>query len=252
MLNMQRIETQKVNLPGVEKILAVGSGKGGVGKSTVALNLAYALKEQGKKVAIVDADVYGPSIPRMLGVKEKPEIDEHNKMIPHITDGIKSISMGYLLPDETATVWRGPMVIKALHQLLAGTNWQYDSEPVEILIIDLPPGTGDIQLTLSKNYPISGAIMVSTPQDLAILDVKKAVDMFQKVGVPILGIIENMSYLEKENGEKSRIFGPSHVKPYAETQNIPLLAEIPIKESLMKPGKKENISFFSEIAELVG
>ncbi len=177
-------------LPGVKNIIAVASGKGGVGKSTTAVNLALALHSEGAKVALLDADIYGPSQPRMLGVKElRPEGTENGNMKPVLAHGLQTMSIGFLVDEASPMVWRGPMVTQALEQLLKNTEWN----DVDYMIVDLPPGTGDTQLTLSQRIPVSGAIIVTTPQDIALIDAKKGLGMFEKVNIPILGIIENMS-----------------------------------------------------------
>lgn len=216
---------------GVRHIIAVASGKGGVGKSTVSFSMAVALNRMGYKVGIVDADIYGPSIPHLMGLNEKPEIDNSNKMVPLENHGIKSISMGYLVDPKQAAVWRGPMATKALYQLFRGTAWK----DIDYLIVDMPPGTGDIQLSLAKNFPVAGAVLVSTPQELALLDVQKAADMFRKVNIPILGIIENMSYFE-DSASKNRtyIFGEGGVKKFAAEADIDFLGEIPIHPDIGK------------------
>jgi ATP-binding protein involved in chromosome partitioning len=215
-------------IPGVKHIIAIASGKGGVGKSTTAVNLAIELAALGLKTGLVDADIYGPSIPRMLGLKQKPEII-NNKMLPLERHGIKSVSMGYLLPDDTATIWRGPMATKALYQLLRGAEWG----EIDVLLIDMPPGTGDIHLSLAENYPVTGAVMVSTPQDIALLDVRKAITMFQKVHIPILGMIENMScFIDPATGNKHFIFGEGGAKTLAGELDIPFLSAIPLDTAI--------------------
>ena len=176
-------------IPGVKNIIAIASGKGGVGKSTTAVNLALALAAEGATVGILDADIYGPSQPRMLGVSDKPESKDGKSLEPLMGHGIQSMSIGYLIEEDTPMIWRGPMVTQALEQLLNDTHWQ----DVDYLIIDLPPGTGDIQLTLAQKVPVSGALIVTTPQDIALLDARKALKMFEKVDVTVLGIVENMS-----------------------------------------------------------
>jgi ATP-binding protein involved in chromosome partitioning len=191
-------------LPGVKNIIAVASGKGGVGKSTTAVNLALALSVDGAKVGLLDADIYGPSQPRMLGSNQRPESPDGKTLLPVISHGIQSMSIGYLIEEETPMVWRGPMVTQALEQLLRDTRWQ----DLDYLIIDLPPGTGDTQLTLSQKVPVSGAIVVTTPQDIALLDARKGLKMFEKVEVPVLGIVENMSiHICSQCGHEEYIFG---------------------------------------------
>ena len=178
---------------GVKNIIAIASGKGGVGKSTVSANLSLALSAAGAKVAILDADIYGPSQPRMMGVSGKPEALENKMLLPMKGHGLKVMSIGFLVEEDTPMIWRGPMVTQALEQLLRGTAWHDDGNEVDYLIIDLPPGTGDIQLTLSQKVPVSGAVIVTTPQDIALLDARKAYKMFEKVDVPSFGVIENIS-----------------------------------------------------------
>ena len=236
-------------IPGVKHIIAVASGKGGVGKSTTAVNLAVALASLHLKVGLADADIYGPSVPRMLGLKQKPEIVD-NQMVPLQHYGITSVSMGYLLPDDTATVWRGPMATKALYQLLRGTHWG----ELDVLIIDMPPGTGDIQLSLAENYPVMGAIIVSTPQEVALLDVRKAITMFRKVHIPLLGIIENMScFIDTESGKKHYLFGQGGARKLAEELGIDFLGELPL-EIAIREGADRGVpaaGYYLEIAEVV-
>ncbi len=205
-------------------IIPVSSGKGGVGKSTTALNLALALKSFNKKVGILDADIYGPSLPKLTGINTKPKM--HNKKIlPQNAFGLQSMSIGYLIPEDSATIWRGPMVMTAINQLLNDVYWQ----DLDFLIIDMPPGTGDAQLTLSQKVQLAGAIIISTPQDLSLIDARKGINMFKKVNVPILGIIENMSYfLCTKCNEKHDIFGNGGAKKEAEKLGLPFLGEIPI------------------------
>ena len=194
-------------LPGVKNIIAVASGKGGVGKSTTAVNLALALHSEGAKVALLDADIYGPSQPRMLGVKElRPEGAENGNMKPVLAHGIQAMSIGFLVDEASPMVWRGPMVTQALEQLLKNTEWH----DVDYMIVDLPPGTGDTQLTLSQRIPVSGAIIVTTPQDIALIDAKKGLGMFEKVNIPILGIIENRSEERRVGKECRSRWSPYH------------------------------------------
>ncbi|HKJ52941.1 MAG TPA: iron-sulfur cluster carrier protein ApbC, partial [Gammaproteobacteria bacterium] len=191
-------------LPGIKNIIAVASGKGGVGKSTTAVNLALALQAEGARVGILDADIYGPSVPRMLGCRGQPESTDGKSLEPMIGHGIQSMSIGYLVEEDTPMIWRGPMVTQALEQLLNDTHWN----DIDYLIIDLPPGTGDTQLTLAQRIPVSGAVIVTTPQDIALLDARKGLKMFEKVEVPVLGIIENMSiHICSQCGHSEHIFG---------------------------------------------
>lgn len=217
---------EKRNIPGVKKIIAVGSGKGGVGKSTTSILLAYSLAKQGKKVGLVDADIYGPSIPTMLNLKgQKPDVTADKKLIPLTSNGIKAMSIGFMIPENSAMIWRGPMVQGAFLQLLFEVDWG----ELDVLILDLPPGTGDVQLTLAQQVHLDGAIVVSTPQDIALIDARRAISMFQRVDVPILGIIENMSFFSCPNcGHESHLFSHGGAKKTAEELGIPFIQEIPI------------------------
>ena len=211
-----------------KNIIAIASGKGGVGKSTFAVNIAVALNQIGNKVGLLDADIYGPSIPRMMGISKKPEAN-NNKLIPLVSFGIKCMSIGFLVGVDTPTIWRGPMVMKALEQMFNGVEWG----ELDYLIIDLPPGTGDAQLTLAQSSKLSGSIIVSTPQDVALIDVRKGINMFKKVNVPIIGLIENMSYFICDNcNEKHYIFSTSGAKKESEKFQIPFLGDLPIDKDL--------------------
>lgn len=214
----------------IRHIIAVGSGKGGVGKSTVAFNLAVALAKAGKSVGLLDADIYGPSVPRLSGIGQtKPETNEAGKLIPLEAHGIKLMSMGFLVDEERAMIWRGPMVQTAFYQMLRDVVWGDGDKDLDILIIDLPPGTGDVQLTLAQKVPVSGAVIVSTPQDLALIDARKAIAMFDKTGIGVLGVVENMSYYCCPNcGNTDNIFGHGGAKAEAETRGVPFLGEIPL------------------------
>ncbi|NDA08364.1 MAG: MRP family ATP-binding protein [Alphaproteobacteria bacterium] len=206
-------------------VIAVASGKGGVGKSTTAINLALAFQSLGKSVAILDADIYGPSLPRLIGLNRKPTA-ENNKLIPLDAYGLKAMSIGFLVDEDAPTIWRGPMVMSALEQMLRDVAW---GEP-DILIIDMPPGTGDAQLTLSQRAKLAGAVIVSTPQDLALIDARKGLNMFRKVNVPVLGIIENMSYFICPScGENSHIFGHGGAEAEAKKLGLPFLGKIPLE-----------------------
>lgn len=210
---------------GVKNIIAVASGKGGVGKSTTAVNLALALVAEGAKVGILDADIYGPSQPMMLGALTNPETKDQKTLEPVERYGVQSMSIGYLIEMDTPMVWRGPMVSSALQQLINDTNWR----ELDYLIVDLPPGTGDIQLTLSQKIPVSGAVIVTTPQDIALLDARKALGMFNKVRIPVLGIIENMStHICSQCGHEEAIFGAGGGEQMAEQYNIELLGSLPL------------------------
>lgn len=214
---------------GVKNILAIASGKGGVGKSSVTVHLALALQAEGAKVGILDADIYGPSQPHMLGQLDAPESKDGKTLEPVARFGLQVMSIGYLIDTDTAMIWRGPMVSTALQQLFNDTQWH----DLDYLLIDLPPGTGDIQLTLSQKIPVAGAVIVTTPQDIALLDAKKAVAMFNKVQVPVLGVVENMSYHEcRHCGQHEAIFGEGGGQRMAEQVHIPLLAQIPLDRSI--------------------
>ncbi len=216
-------------IPGVKHVVAVASGKGGVGKSTVAVNLALGLQVIGLKAGIVDADIYGPSQPRLLGISGKPQVARGKVIKPMRGHGLKVMSMGFLVDEGTPVVWRGPMVVSALQQMLRETEWAGEDGDLDVLVVDMPPGTGDIQLTISQNVPLSGAVIVSTPQDLALIDARKGIAMFQRVEVPILGIIENMSYfLCPSCGTRSDIFGHGGAREEAERLGVPFLGEVPL------------------------
>jgi len=212
-------------IKGIKNIIAVASGKGGVGKSTTAVNLALALTAEGAKVGILDADIYGPSQPRMLGVHAKPESPDGKSLNPIVSHGLEAMSIGFLIDEETPMIWRGPMVTQALEQLLNDTNWS----DLDYLVVDLPPGTGDTQLTLAQKVPVSGAVIVTTPQDIALLDARKGLKMFQKVEVPVLGVIENMSiHICSNCGHEEHIFGEGGGKRMAEQYGATLLGELPL------------------------
>lgn len=216
-------------LPEVSNIIAVASGKGGVGKSTTAVNLALALAAEGATTAVLDADIYGPSIPRMLGVSGRPESVDGKRIIPKRAHGLQCMSIGFLIDEDTPMIWRGPMVTQALQQMLNDTLWQ----GVDYLVIDLPPGTGDIQLTLAQRVPVSGAVIVTTPQDIALLDARKALQMFRKVEVPVLGIVENMSTHVCTNcGHAEPIFGEGGGERMAAEYEVPLLGRLPLALSI--------------------
>ena len=210
----------------VKNILAVASGKGGVGKSTTAVNLALALSAEGARVGVLDADIYGPSQPRMLGISGKPESKDGNTLEPMMSYHLQAMSIGFLIDEETPMIWRGPMVTQALEQLLNDTNW----DELDYLVIDLPPGTGDTQLTLAQKVPVSGAIIVTTPQDIALLDARKGFKMFEKVEVPILGIVENMSiHICSECGHEEHIFGEGGGNRMAEEYGVNFLGALPLE-----------------------
>ncbi|TCM77832.1 Mrp/NBP35 family ATP-binding protein [Rhodovulum steppense] len=213
------------NPAGIDRILAVGSGKGGVGKSTVASNLAVALARRGRRVGLLDADIYGPSQPRMMGVTRRAASPDGKTIEPVVAHGVTMMSIGLMLDEGQAVVWRGPMLMGALQQLLSQVNWG----PLDVLVVDLPPGTGDIQLTLCQRTRLTGAIVVSTPQDVALIDARKAIDMFGKLGTPVLGLIENMStYVCPNCGHEAHIFGHGGVAAEAEALGVPLLGALPL------------------------
>jgi ATP-binding protein involved in chromosome partitioning len=215
-------------VPGVKTLIAVASGKGGVGKSTVAVNLALGLQAAGKKVGILDADIYGPSQPRLLGLKGQPQVVKGKTLKPMQGYGIKAMSMGFMVDEETPVIWRGPMVVGALNQMLRDVAWGEDGD-LDVLIIDMPPGTGDVQLTMAQQVPLSGAVIVSTPQDLALIDARKGLAMFRKVGVPVLGIVENMStFICPKCGEHSDIFGHGGAEAEAQRLGVPFLGAVPL------------------------
>lgn len=212
-----------------KNIIAIASGKGGVGKSTFAVNTAVALNKLGHKVGILDADIYGPSIPRMMNISEKPKTNQHNKLIPIKKYGINCMSIGFLIGEGTPTIWRGPMIMKALEQMYNGVEWG----ELDYLIIDLPPGTGDAQITLAQSSRLTGSIIISTPQDIALIDARKAINMFRRVEVPILGIVENMSYFICSNcNERHEIFSYGGAKKEAEKFEANFLGELPIDKNL--------------------
>nr|WP_314071742.1 Mrp/NBP35 family ATP-binding protein [uncultured Roseococcus sp.] len=216
---------QQVMMPEVRRIVAVASGKGGVGKSTTAVNLAVALAQQGLKVGLLDADIYGPSLPQMLGAHEKP-LTTGQRVIPIEKWGLKAMSIGFLVDPETAMIWRGPMVMGALEQMMGQVEWG----ALDIMVIDMPPGTGDAQLTISQRVALAGAVIVSTPQDVALIDARRGVKMFEKVNVPVLGLIENMSYFCcPECGHRSEIFGHGGARAEAERMGTEFLGELPLK-----------------------
>lgn len=254
-LKKKTTEREKVIFDKISKVIVIASGKGGVGKSTTALNLALSLAKLGKKVGLADADIYGPSLPRMLGVTEKPEsIDQ--KLQPIVRYNIKTMSLGYLVPEDAAVIWRGPMAVKALHQILYGTNWG----ALDYLIIDVPPGTGDLHLSLAENYKIDGVIIVSTPQLVALSDVVRAINMYNRVDIPIIGCIENMSYfIDPVSNNKNYIFGQGGVKDIANKMNLMFLGEIPLlskirsfcDKGLSGTDDPEISSIYTEIARLI-
>ncbi len=215
----------RIELPGVKSIVAVASGKGGVGKSTVAVNLAVALSRQGLAVGLMDSDIFGPSLPRMMGISGKPALAGEKTLLPMRKWGVACMSIGFLISEETAMIWRGPMVMSAVQQLIGDVAWG----ELDVLLIDMPPGTGDAQLTLSQRVPLTGAVIVSTPQDIALLDARRGISMFRKVEVPVLGLVENMSvFVCPHCGEGTHIFGSGGARAEAEKLGAPFLGEAPL------------------------
>jgi ATP-binding protein involved in chromosome partitioning len=220
---------KQAEIPGIAAVIAVASGKGGVGKSTTALNLALGLRDLGLRVGLLDADIYGPSVPRLTGIRKKPELNDDRKMIPIVRFGLSIMSIGFLVEEDTAMIWRGPMVMSAITQMLRDVAWG----TLDVLVVDMPPGTGDAQLTLAQNVPLKGAIIISTPQDLSLIDARRGLAMFKKVGVPVLGIVENMSYFQCPHcGTRSDIFGHGGARHEAEKLGVAFLGEIPLHMSI--------------------
>ncbi|MCW5751441.1 MAG: iron-sulfur cluster carrier protein ApbC [Alphaproteobacteria bacterium] len=255
----QPASSQRPEIPGIRAIIAVASGKGGVGKSTTAVNLALGLAVRGLRIGMLDADIYGPSLPRMLGIAGKPVSKDGKRMEPMRNWGIVAMSMGFLVPEDTPMIWRGPMVMSALEQMLREVNWG----ELDVLVVDMPPGTGDAQLTMAQRVPLTGAVIVSTPQDIALLDARKGLNMFRKVDVPVFGIVENMSYFSCPNcGHRADIFSHGGAKRTAEELGCDFLGEIPlhmdIRETsdggepivVSRPGS-EQAKAYLRLAELV-
>ncbi len=219
----------KAGVPGIGSIIAVASGKGGVGKSTTAVNLALGLQALGLRVGVLDADIYGPSVPRLLGISGRPKQGEGRTIMPMENYGLKVMSMGFLVDEEAAMIWRGPMVQSALMQMLREVVWG----DLDVLVLDMPPGTGDVQLTIAQQVPLAGAVIVSTPQDLALIDARKGITMFRKVEVPLLGVIENMSYfIAPDTGKRYDIFGHGGAQAEAERIGVPFLGAVPLTMSI--------------------
>ena len=215
----------RIDLPDVGSIVAVASGKGGVGKSTVAVNLAVALARQGLRVGLMDSDVFGPSLPRMMGMSGRPSSPDGRTLVPMERWGVRCMSIGFLVEEATAMIWRGPMVMSAVQQLVGDVDWG----ELDILFVDMPPGTGDAQLTLAQRAPLTGAVIVSTPQDIALIDARKAITMFDKVAVPVLGLVENMSlFVCPHCGGESHVFGHGGARAEAELRGLPFLGEVPL------------------------
>jgi ATP-binding protein involved in chromosome partitioning len=220
---------QQIGVPGVTSIIAVASGKGGVGKSTTAVNLALGLRDLGMKVGILDADIYGPSLPKLLAIREKPQTIGGTRLKPITRYGLTVMSIGFLIEEETPMIWRGPMVISALTQMLREVEWG----TLDIMVVDMPPGTGDAQLTMAQQVPLKGAVIVSTPQDLALIDARRGIAMFKRVNVPVLGIVENMSmFICPKCGTRSDIFGHGGARREAERLGVPFLGEVPLEMSI--------------------
>jgi len=229
----RRVQSGLFPHPKIRNVIAVGSGKGGVGKSTTAVNLALALQQLGAKTGLLDADIYGPSLPMMLGLSGRPSSVDNKTIEPLRAFGVQTMSIGFLVENEAPTIWRGPMATSALMQLFLDTRW----DNLDYLLIDLPPGTGDIQLTLAQKIPVAGAIIVTTPQDIATLDARKAIKMFEKVNVPILGVIENMAVYTCEHcGHIAHLFGSGGGQRTAQHYNLPLLGELPLAISIREHG----------------
>lgn len=223
---------EKARLPGVKHIVAVASGKGGVGKSTVSTNLAIALQQHGKEVGLLDADVYGPSVPRMMNVSSRPIVDPDKRIVPVMSYGVRCLSMGMLVEEAEAMIWRGPMVMSAIRQFLQQTRW----DGVDYLVVDLPPGTGDAQLTLIQAVDIAGAVIVTTPQEVALGDAVRGITMFQKLDVPLLGLVENMAYYELPDGTKDFVFGEGGGLRTAARYGTDVLGQIPLRSAIRKGG----------------
>lgn len=219
-------------VPGINRVVAVASGKGGVGKSTCSVNLACALSQLGARVGLLDCDIYGPSIPLMMGVHQRPTLSEDEKMVPPVNHGVKLMSMGFLLEGDTPVIWRGPMIMKTVQQFVMYVDWG----ELDYLLVDLPPGTGDAQLSLCQTVPLDGGVIITTPQEASLGVVRKGIGMFEKVNVPILGIVENMSYFTTPNGERVEIFGHGGGRAEAERQKVPFLGEIPLFTAIREGG----------------
>jgi ATP-binding protein involved in chromosome partitioning len=211
-------------VPGVRRIIAVASGKGGVGKSTVSVNLACAFQHLGLRTGLLDCDIYGPSIPLMMGCKDRPEVTDDQKLVPPVRHGVRLMSLGFLIDDDQPVIWRGPMIVKTIQQFLMQTDWR----DLDVLLVDLPPGTGDAQLTLCQTVPLDGGVVVTTPQEASLGVVRKGIAMFQKLNVPILGIVENMSYFTAPDGSRIEIFGHGGGSGEASRMGVPFLGEIPL------------------------
>jgi ATP-binding protein involved in chromosome partitioning len=224
--------SQQNRVPGIRKVVAIASGKGGVGKSTLSVNLACGLQSLGARVGLLDCDIYGPSIPLMMGINQKPTVSEDNKLVPPENFGVKLMSMGFLLEGDQPVIWRGPMIMKTIQQFVGSVVWG----ELDFLLVDLPPGTGDAQLSLCQTVPLDGGVIITTPQEASLGVVRKGIAMFQKVNVPILGIVENMSYFTAPGGERIEIFGHGGGKAEAGRQNVPFLGEVPLFQEIREGG----------------
>ena len=225
---------QQRRVPGIRRIIAVASGKGGVGKSTVSVNLACALQQLGAKVGLLDCDIYGPTIPLMMGVREQPTLSDREKMVPPANYGVKLMSMGFLVDGDQPVIWRGPMIMKTIQQFFSAVEWG----ELDCLLVDLPPGTGDAQLSLCQTVPLDGGVIVTTPQEASLGVVRKGIGMLQKVNVPILGIVENMSYFTTPTGERLEIFGHGGGQAEAARQHVPFLGEVPLFTEIREGGDR--------------
>jgi len=225
---------QQRRVPGIQRIIAVASGKGGVGKSTVSVNLACALRQLGAKVGLLDCDIYGPTIPLMMGVRQMPTLSARDKMVPPENHGVKLMSMGFLVEGDQPVIWRGPMINKTIQQFFSEVEWG----DLDVLVVDLPPGTGDAQLSVCQTVPLDGGVIVTTPQEASLGVVRKGIGMFQKVNVPILGIVENMSYFTTPGGERVEIFGHGGGQAEAKRQQVPFLGEVPLFTEIREGGDR--------------
>jgi len=221
-------------IPGIQRVVAIASGKGGVGKSTVSVNLACGLQHLGARVGLLDCDIYGPTIPLMMGIHERPTISDEEKLVPPSSHGVKLMSMGFLLEGDQPVIWRGPMIMKTIQQFVTAVDWG----ELDFLLVDLPPGTGDAQLSLCQTVPLDGGVIVTTPQEASLGVVRKGIAMFERVNVPILGIVENMSYYTTPSGERVEIFGHGGGRAESERQGIPFLGEIPIFTEIREAGDR--------------